>query len=242
MFVWEVRIQRDEKEAKLVPTAECYGLDALEIVKTSTVETSRNDELPEDLWPNLNAMVTRLQQLYIENREEKLTAREHGFDRDFWAGTPSDRTTKLYRVHVKPRSSMFDPRQCATSPIPAGVEIVSRKTYLRETQGRRVAQLEDSISDDKDVWSGFVGGSKWIGVSAFHLSVAVTPHVMSTGKGSGRAGHGTCPGVIFRAEPGERLKHLRHTGIGRTPEAGNNAEARVLDVEFEPNWSAETVT
>ena len=23
-----------------------------------------------------------------------------------------------------------------------------------------------------------------------------------------------CPGVIYRAEPGERLKHLRHTGIG----------------------------
>ena len=30
--------------------------------------------------------------------------------------------------------------------------------------------------------------------------------------------------------------------LGRTPEAGNNAEARVLDMGFEPNWSAETVT
>ena len=107
---------KDEKQAKLVPTAECYGLDALETVKTSTVETSRNDELPEDLWPNLSAMVTRLQQLYIGSHEEKLSAREHGFDRDFWAGSPSDRTSKLYRVHVKPRSSMFDPRLCATSP------------------------------------------------------------------------------------------------------------------------------
>ena len=29
-------------------------------------------------------MVTRLQQLYIGNHEEKLTAREHGFDLDFW--------------------------------------------------------------------------------------------------------------------------------------------------------------
>ena len=56
---------KDEKQAKLVPTAECYGLDALETVKTSTVETARDDELPEDLWPNLSAMVTRLQQLYI---------------------------------------------------------------------------------------------------------------------------------------------------------------------------------
>ena len=110
-------------------------------MKTSTGETARDDELPEDLWPNLNAMVTRLQQLYIGNHDEKLTAREHGFGRDFWAGSPSDRTTKLCRVHVKPRSSMFDPRLCATSPIPVGVEILSRKTYLRET---RVAVLHSS--------------------------------------------------------------------------------------------------
>ena len=111
-----------------------------------------------------------------------MTAREHGFDRDFWAGSPSDRTSKLYRVRVKPRSSMFDPRLCATSPIPVGVEILSRKTYLQETRGRRVAQLEHNISDDKNIWSGVVERSKWIGVSAFHLSVAVTPLVMSTGK------------------------------------------------------------
>ena len=78
---------------------------------------------------------------------------------------------------------MFDPRLCATSPIPVGVEILSRKTFLRETRGRRVAQLEHNISDDKDIWSGVVEGSKWIGVSAFHLSVAVTPLVMRTGKG-----------------------------------------------------------
>ena len=137
---------KDEKQAKLVPTAECYGLDALETVKTSIVETSRNDELPEDLWPNLSAMVTRLQQLYIGSHEEKLSAREHGFDRDFCPGSPSDRTSKLYRVHVKPRSSMFDPRLCATSPIPVGVEILSRKTYLQETRSRRVAQLEHTLT------------------------------------------------------------------------------------------------
>ena len=128
---------KDEKQAKLLPTAECYGLDALETVKTSIVETDRNDELPEDLWPNLSAMVTRLQQLYIGSHEEKLSVREHGFDRDFWAGSPSDRTSKLYRVHVKPRSSMFDPRLCATSPIPVGVEILSRKTYLQDTESPR---------------------------------------------------------------------------------------------------------
>ena len=127
--------------------------------------------------------LTRLQLLYIGSHEEKLSAREHGFDRDFCAGSPSDRTSKLYRVHVKPRSSMFDPRLCATSPIPVGVEILLRKTYLQETRSRRVAQLEHNINDDKNLWSGVVEGSKWIGVSAFHLSIAVTPLVMRTGKG-----------------------------------------------------------
>ena len=217
---------KDEKQAKLVPTAECYGLNALETVKTSTVETAQNDELPEDLWPNLNAMVTRLQQLYIRNHEEKLTAREHGFDRDFWAGSPSDRTTKLYRVHVKPRSSMFDPRLCATSPIPVGVDILSRKTYLQETRSRRVAQLEHNINDDKNLWSGVVEGSKWIGVSAFHLSIAVTPHVMRTGKGRETWTGYSKPDIQPKRRPRdgswrqppsgtwERLKHLRHTDIG----------------------------
>ena len=137
----------EKKQTKLAPAAECYVLDALETVNTSTGETARNDELPEDLWPNLNAMVTRLQQLYIGNHEEKLTAREHGFDRDFWAGSTCDRTSKLYRVHVKPRSSMFDPRLCATSPIPVGVEILSSKTYLRERRSRRVAQLEHNFNE-----------------------------------------------------------------------------------------------
>ena len=84
---------------------------------------------------------------------------------------------------MKPRSSMFDPRQCATSPIPVGVEIVSCNSYLRETRGRRVAQLEHNFNDDKDVWSGTVEGTKWIGVSVFHLSFAVSPRVMRTGKG-----------------------------------------------------------
>ena len=120
---------------------------------------------------------------------------------------------------------MFDPRLCATSPIPVGVEILSRKTYLQETRSRRIAQLEHNINDDKNLWSGVVEGPKWIGVSAFHLSIAVTPLVMRTGKGRETgtgyskpfvrsAGHGTCLGVIFRAEPGESLKLLRHTGIG----------------------------
>ena len=32
---------------KFAPTAECYGLDALETVNTSIGETARDDELPE---------------------------------------------------------------------------------------------------------------------------------------------------------------------------------------------------
>ena len=55
-------------------------------------------------------------------------------------------------------------------------------TYMQYTRSRRVAQLEHNISDDKNLWSGVVEGSKWIGVSAFHLSIAVTPLVMRTGK------------------------------------------------------------
>ena len=38
---------KDEKQTKLVPTAECYGLDALETVKTRLGETARDDELPK---------------------------------------------------------------------------------------------------------------------------------------------------------------------------------------------------
>ena len=59
---------------------------------------------------------------------------------------------------------------------------MSRKTYSRETRGRRVAQLEHNINDDKNLWSG-VEGPKWMGVSAFHLSIGVTPLVMHTGRG-----------------------------------------------------------
>ena len=82
---------------KLVPTAESYGLDALETVKTSTVETARNDELPEDLWPNLSAMVTRLQQLYIGSHEENCLLVNMALTAISGLGFPSDRTSKLYR-------------------------------------------------------------------------------------------------------------------------------------------------
>ena len=198
----------------------------LETVNTNTGETARDDDLPEDLWPNLNAMVTRLQQLYIGSHEEKLSAREHGFERDFWAGSPSDRATKLYRVHVKPRSSMFDPRLCATSPIPAGVEIMSRRTYLRGTRGRRVAQLEHNINDDKDLWSGVVEGTKWIGVSAFHLSIAVTPLVMRTGKGR-ETGTGY-------SKPYIQPKHRPRSVSWRQPPSGTWGETETPQAHW--NW------
>ena len=63
------------------------------------------------------------------------------------------------------------------------MEVLSRKTYLQQKRSRRVAQLEHNINDDKNLWLGVVEGSKWIGVSAFDLSITVTPLVMRTGKG-----------------------------------------------------------
>ena len=105
--------------------------------------------------------------MYIGSHEEKLSAREHGFDHDFWAGSPSDRMTKLYRVHVKPRSSMFDPYQCATSPTPAVVETVSRKTFVRNELCRLVAEIEHDFNDDRDAWRGITEGARWTGVSVF---------------------------------------------------------------------------
>ena len=33
-------------------------------------------------------MVTKLQEMHIGSREEKLNSQQLGFDRDFWAGSP----------------------------------------------------------------------------------------------------------------------------------------------------------
>ena len=109
---------KDEKQAKLVPTAECYGLDALEKVKTSIVETSRNDELPEDLSPNLSVMVTRLQQLCIGSHEEKLSAREHGFDRPYIEVVPSPRETKIVNVRSAPVCDVSNSSWCGNPVTP----------------------------------------------------------------------------------------------------------------------------
>ena len=87
-------------------------------------ETAWDDELPEGMWPNLNAMVTGLQQLYIGNHEEKPTARQHSFDRDCWAGSPSDYTMKLYRVRDVSHPSWFG--NCVTQAALTDATAVSR--------------------------------------------------------------------------------------------------------------------
>ena len=98
------------QQTKLEKTHECYCLEVLDTVNTSAVGYRQDRALPEDLWPNINAMVAKLQENYIGSHEEMLIAH-----RDFGAGSSSSPTTILYRVHVKPRSMMFDPSLCATS-------------------------------------------------------------------------------------------------------------------------------
>ena len=104
-----------EHQTKLVPASECYGLEVPETVNTSDGKCNSDDFPPEDLWPNFNAMVTKLQEKYFGAPGEKFVAQHHGFDRDFLAGASNSPTTVLYRVHMKPRTAMFDPCHCATS-------------------------------------------------------------------------------------------------------------------------------
>ena len=104
---------------------------------------------------------------------------------------------------------------------------VTQDLSARNTESSRCTARDTTSTMTRIFWSGVVEGSKWIGVSAFHLSIAVTPLVMRTGKGREtgtgyskpfvqpkRRPSGTCPGVIFRAEPRESLKLIRYTGIG----------------------------
>ena len=51
--------------------------------------------------------------------------------------------------------------------------------------------------------------------------------------------HGTCPGVIYRAELGESLKHFRHTGIG-TNTRRTTSECRVRNKLFSRNRNLES--
>ena len=166
------------QQTELTPTSECYGLEVWETVNTSAFGANRDAVLREDLWPNFNAMGTKLQERCIGSHEETMIAQQHGFDRDFWADSPNVSMVTLYLVHVKARSTMFDPNQCATSTIPDGVQILSRKTFLRETHvlaARR--RVEHDFNQDKDAWSADIEGVKWTGVSVFRLAAAVEPKV-----------------------------------------------------------------
>ena len=78
---------------------------------------------------------------------------------------------------------VFDPSQCATSPIPDATRIVSRKTFLKGSRARRTAEIEHDVAQDKNAWSASIEGVKWTGVSVFRLESFVEPRMMRTGKG-----------------------------------------------------------
>ena len=90
---------------------------------------------------------------YIASLTEKYIAQHHGFDRDFWDGSPDSPMTVIYRVHVKPRSAVFDRRHFAMSPIPDGTRIVSRKTFFKDLRERRTAGVEHVFVRNTCAWS-----------------------------------------------------------------------------------------
>ena len=51
---------------------------------------------------------------------------------------------------------MFDPSQCATSPIPDGERLVSRKTFLKDSHARRTAEIEHDFVRDMDTWTASI--------------------------------------------------------------------------------------
>ena len=75
-------------QTKLVPAFECYGLVVLDTVNNRDGKCNEDGFPPKDQWPNFNAMVTKLQENYVGSLGEKLIAQQHGFDRDFWDGSP----------------------------------------------------------------------------------------------------------------------------------------------------------
>ena len=64
-------------QTKLVPTCECYGLEVVETVNTSDGRANQDHCLPEDVWPNFNAMVTKLQESYVGSLGETFIAQQH---------------------------------------------------------------------------------------------------------------------------------------------------------------------
>ena len=128
-------------------------------------------------------MVTKLQENTSHHLQKKYIAQHHGFDRDFWDGSPDSPMTVIYRVHVKPRSAMFDRRHFATFPIPDGTRIVSRKTFLEDLRERRTAEVEHVFVRDTCAWSASIEGVTLAGVSMFRLASPVEPRVMRTAEG-----------------------------------------------------------
>ena len=168
--------------------------------------------------PTWNAMVTKLQESYVGSLGEKFIAQQHGFDRDFWAGSSNSPMTVLYWVHVKPRSAMFDPNQCWRSPTP-GARLVSRKTLLKDSRARRTAEIEHDFVQDKDAWSASIEGVKWTGVSVFRLVAPVELRVVRTGQGREPGTGKTKPDVQLHW-PREVTKYPdqnSQAGIGTNP-------------------------
>ena len=147
----------------------------LETFNTSDGKYNYDDFPLEDLWPNVNAVVTKLQENYVGSLGEKFVVQQHGFERDIWAGSANSPTTVLYCVHMKPRTAMFDPSHCATTPIPDGTRIVSRKTFFKDSHARRTADIEHDFVHRRP--------SKESGVSMFRLASLVEPRMIRTGKG-----------------------------------------------------------
>ena len=204
-------------------------------MKTSTGETARDDELLEDLWPNLNAMVTRnMVSIAISGLVLRVTAQRSCVECTW----NQDRRCLI--------------RDCVRRlPFQLVWKICHARHTCEKHGGRRVAQLEHNISDDKDIWSDVVEGSKWIGVSAFHLSVAVTPLVMRTGKGRETGTGHSKPHIQPKRRPRDVSWIHPPSGTWReteTPQAHWNwdehqrQETRFQGVELGSNCSAETVT
>ena len=137
--------------------------------------------LARRLVAHLQRMV--LQEWYIGSHEEMLNARQHGFDHDFWAGSPNSPMVTLLPGTRETTLDDVRPKPVATSPIADGVETLSRKTFLTDTRVRRIAEIEHDFNKDKDAWSAAIEGVKWTGVSVFRLAAALEPKVIRTGKG-----------------------------------------------------------
>ena len=133
-------------------------MEVPETVNTSDGKCNSDDFPLEDLWPNFNAMVTKLQEKYFGAPGEKFVAKHHGFDRDFWAGASNSPTTVLYRVHMKPRTAMSDPCHCATSV--AGNKKVKEAEAANAAASEAAAAVESAEAKQKTEAAAATGTSE----------------------------------------------------------------------------------